>query len=1215
MIGIRELASLLASAVVLFGSVLVPAGDGTTVAIESAGEDTTRAFADSPVDLELTAQVLEFSTSRGTPPAPATLDGGFESIEFLVSASEPSAATMGEERVLLPEGSSVDVQGFSGTLNVESGEVGLTLTLQGTATSLEVQAPTANSLQTYTGSDPAIPVSDVVVDGEALQAGFEEGGAFQEIGFTVEPSSREDAELPILDTGPEVLPFEQTVRVRVQDFVGVLVVADAEREHLNLQLDGFGNVTVLGDQHRRNVSEDATVEYNDPNEDPVASFEYQPHPPQASETVHFRSDASDDVAIRSWDWSFGDGSRSQVEDPEHTYERSGTYEVKLTVTDALGRQNTTTSEVQVVNTRPIVSLQVEPHPPVEGEVTTLTAVANDRDGSIVHYNWSIPNRTLAQGSTVNHTFAERGVHDVEVVVTDDEGAQADAQEEVEVANAPPEADFHLEPEDPMARETVHLVSDSSDYGEGKVVNHTWQIDGVGVRYGETVETAFPADGPHNVSLEVRDDDGATDTQERTVDVQNAPPEAAIRIHPQPINPGSSVTFSAEVTDDDPVSKAEWTFSDGLDLSGERVSRVFVTGGTYDVTLRVQDADGAWTSTEEAFYVNKAPTVELVPIDQQEPTSELAVQTSELFTLGAQVDDPDSNETTFSWAVDGGSPAESAYCTVAPNGNESRMQCGWPDDGQHAIRVHARDEQGAVNTTKTLVLVLNRAPSINPTVITDVVNVDETVTLEANAGDSDGTVDSVRWRVDGQDAGLGESIQYQFQEAGNHTVGVSATDDDGAVESTTFTVEVNAKPEASISVDPQNPTAGQSVTFTADAYDPDGADSDLEYTWDFGDGTQASGAQVSHTYDTADTYWPHVKVTDVNGATVVRETKLDVEAPSLNSQLDVSPSPPQSGDETTLTVSVEDGREIEQIEWAFGDGHTQTTGAGVQSTNHTYDSPGVYTADVTVHADHGQSQRITAQVRVTGETPYELRFQPRLPDGQCLNLSSPKANVEGEHVETSTTIALDGGGDASWKTRSPCTLSYELPAGTWAPEDQFVVWLSAGPATSSRAFELDASGSLVDDDLRLRNVPLDFRTVEIVSPHQESQSDEQHTYANPAEDVYVRAEAEWVENTTVRGYTLEMETSYRGVDRLVGLSLGYHEDHVRITQDGTLYELVPAPILGAEAADARADSGPSLVYLPGQYRVDLIASSGPYSDMATRSFVEDPAGIFAALGDG
>lgn len=73
---------------------------------------------------------------------------------------------------------------------------------------------------------------------------------------------------------------------------------------------------------------------------------------------------------------------------------------------------------------------------------------------------------------------------------------------------------------------------------------------------------------------------------------------------------------------------------------------------------------------------------------------------------------------------------------------------------------------------------------------------------------------------------------------------------------------NQPPQVSITASPTSGTAPLAVNFTANAYDPDGYIT--SYYWDFGDGQTASGASVSHTYQTAGNFTASVTVSDDYG---------------------------------------------------------------------------------------------------------------------------------------------------------------------------------------------------------------------------------------------------------------------------------------------------------------------------------------------------------------
>jgi hypothetical protein len=76
------------------------------------------------------------------------------------------------------------------------------------------------------------------------------------------------------------------------------------------------------------------VEPPSPPSPPVASFDAQPTLGEAPMTVHFTDSSSyrGDFVSQSWDWDFGDGQHSSLQNPTHTYYAEGFYHVALTTT-------------------------------------------------------------------------------------------------------------------------------------------------------------------------------------------------------------------------------------------------------------------------------------------------------------------------------------------------------------------------------------------------------------------------------------------------------------------------------------------------------------------------------------------------------------------------------------------------------------------------------------------------------------------------------------------------------------------------------------------------------------------------------------------------------------------------------------------------------------------------------------------------------------------
>ena len=80
---------------------------------------------------------------------------------------------------------------------------------------------------------------------------------------------------------------------------------------------------------------------------PDAGFSYAPDCVLTDEAVDFTDMSTDDGAIGSWTWDFGDGTSSGDQHPSHAFSSPGTYTVVLAVTDNQGLTGTASHDVRV----------------------------------------------------------------------------------------------------------------------------------------------------------------------------------------------------------------------------------------------------------------------------------------------------------------------------------------------------------------------------------------------------------------------------------------------------------------------------------------------------------------------------------------------------------------------------------------------------------------------------------------------------------------------------------------------------------------------------------------------------------------------------------------------------------------------------------------------------------------------------------------------------
>ena len=170
--------------------------------------------------------------------------------------------------------------------------------------------------------------------------------------------------------------------------------------------------------------------------------------------------------------------------------------------------------------------------------------------------------------------------------------------------------------------------------------------------------------------------------------------------------------------------------------------------------------------------------------------------------------------------------------------------------------------------------------------------------------------------------------------------------------------------------PNSPKEGDSVQFDASS----SVGNIVSYTWNFGDGSSATGIHVTHAYSLAGQYTVTLTIKDDRGDIATSDPKIGAIAVGANTDpvaaFSVSPTTVIAGTPANFNASASkaaNGHQIVSYDWDFGDG---TTGSGV-TTTHTYSLPQGYNVTLTVTDDTGRKGVVSNTVTAATSNPTAI----------------------------------------------------------------------------------------------------------------------------------------------------------------------------------------------------------------------------------------------------
>jgi len=361
-------------------------------------------------------------------------------------------------------------------------------------------------------------------------------------------------------------------------------------------------------------------------------------------------------------WDFGDGLTSTSQNPEHIYNVAGEYTVNLQVID-INECTSTISHIIDVHPTPIVAFNPS-LPTCQNSEIQFTDYTTTGSSYVIQWVWDMGDGNIItidypDSPDITHVYATSGTFQVDLWVITTDSCENSASQQVVIIDSPI-ADFTFE--DACVNQDAQFTDNSTPTGGYAISQWIWNFDDPAsgnnnFSYIQNPVHSFTQAGTYNVSLEVFNTEGCSDTLIQQITPGDQPPVEFITSAPTCFNDLTYFYADSILMNISSIESFEWNFGDGSPTSNQQNPvYLYQTSGDFDVSLAVVDTSGCENLISHLVSISPRP----------QATFDFANACQNDTTYFTDFSSSGSNDPIIEWAWDFGDPASSSNTSTLQN---------------------------------------------------------------------------------------------------------------------------------------------------------------------------------------------------------------------------------------------------------------------------------------------------------------------------------------------------------------------------------------------------------------------------------------------------------------------------------------------------------------------------------------------------------------------
>ena len=632
--------------------------------------------------------------------------------------------------------------------------------------------------------------------------------------------------------------------------------------------------------------------------------------------------------ITKWDWNFGDGTHSNLQNPTYGYQDTGLFTITLIVEN--NGCFDTLSIPNYIHVKPPIAIFT-----VAGSCAKkYFKVFTDQSIGADTWNWNFGDGTTSTSQNPTHTYSSVGTYSVTLTVFN-VSTGCDYIKTTQIRVADEQALFTASVLE-ICRNSSTTFNATSIQGTPAIVSFEWNFGDGSVGTGNNIKHTYLQTGSYTVSLKITDVNGCVDSIVKNNYIKVVGPTAAFT----PATPGSclnaAVTFNdLSITDGThPITSWFWNYGDGVNvtLTSSPFQHMYSNSGIYSVSLKIADSFGCTDSISLSnALIISTPVANYISIDTLSCPGKPVIFQSQ----------STGNSLKYSWSFgDGGTSNVMDPVHV------------FTADGNYTISLTVTDVYGCTNTKTIAQYIIVNTPVANFTVTDSFTTCPPLIMQFANSSQH---VKSYVWDFgDGGGTSNVESPPHFYSFAGNFTAKLTVTTFGGCTDVKTKQMTVKG-PQGTFTYSPTLGCTPLTSLFTANTQ------SRLSFVWDFNDGNTKTtpDSVVSHVYTLPGMYVPKMILTDAEGCNVPIQGIDTIKVSGVINSFSADTLTRCNSGNVVFTNSSVSNDIIKGYQWNFGDGTASTE----FEPTHFYSKTGLYYPSLITTTQMGCTDTATATVPV------------------------------------------------------------------------------------------------------------------------------------------------------------------------------------------------------------------------------------------------------------